>query len=408
MSRLCVALLFLAAAQAEEFHLHAYHAAKLSIECRACHVPVEKDSVTLRRPGHAQCLMCHAAVFRTDSNPRICQQCHVSGSPDLIPYPRFKNQRPLLADFSHARHMDPRGRLDPHTGFRADCVHCHRLETDGKLAAFPRHAECAACHGRDGIRPRLTPASTARDCRGCHAPEEIENPSRRSGSPSLQVASGVWPKIEFSHQAHLRSKQQEKLDCATCHASVPKSASLATLELPAMLDCVACHETSHRLAGRLRMSNCTLCHLEPPAGPIPVSHNNNVRPPSHNESFRLQHQQQAAAPGAKCFACHSNIAPSAGAGNRCVSCHQVMRPASHTARWKDDVHGRYAALDRTECATCHTADYCSRCHNELPRTHVPLALFKNGAHARLAMMDQRACMTCHTFENTCASCHRRN
>jgi hypothetical protein len=85
-----------------------------------------------------------------------------------------------------------------------------------------------------------------------------------------------------------------------------------------------------------------------------------------------------------------------------------MKPVSHTARWKDDVHGRYAALDRTACATCHVADYCSRCHNELPRTHVPLALFKNGAHARLAMLDQRACMTCHTFENTCASCHRRN
>jgi hypothetical protein len=85
-----------------------------------------------------------------------------------------------------------------------------------------------------------------------------------------------------------------------------------------------------------------------------------------------------------------------------------MKPASHTVRWKDDVHGRYAALDRTNCATCHVADYCSRCHNELPRTHVPLALFKNGAHARLAMLDQRACMTCHTFDNTCASCHKRN
>ena len=53
-----------------------------------------------------------------------------------------------------------------------------------------------------------------------------------------------------------------------------------------------------------------------------------------------------------------------------------MRPASHTARWRDDIHGRYAALDRVACATCHTADYCSRCHNELPSTHVPLALFK--------------------------------
>ena len=40
--------------------------------------------------------------------------------------------------------------------------------------------------------------------------------------------------------------------------------------------------------------------------------------------------------------------------------------------------------DRVACATCHTADYCSRCHNQLPATHVPIALFKNGAHARPA------------------------
>jgi len=213
------------------------------------------------------------------------------------------------------------------------------------------------------------------------------------------------PNIEFSHAAHFRA---EKLDCGGCHRTVVTSASLATLKLPEMLDCVGCHETSHRLQDRYRMSNCALCHLDHRSGTLPASHNNNVKPPSHNESFRVQHQDQAAAPGAKCFACHSNISPDAIAGSRCASCHQVMKPVSHTPRWKDDVHGRYAALDRTACATCHTADYCSRCHNELPRTHVPLALFKNGAHARLAMLDRRACLTCHTFENTCASCHRRN
>jgi len=83
----------------------------------------------------------------------------------------------------------------------------------------------------------------------------------------------------------------------------------------------------------------------------------------------------------------------------------VMKPVSHTARWKDDIHGKYAALERTTCATCHTADYCSRCHNELPRSHVPLSIFKGGGHAGPAMLDMRACLTCHTFQNTCAECH---
>src|SRR5260370_34926010 len=85
-----------------------------------------------------------------------------------------------------------------------------------------------------------------------------------------------------------------------------------------------------------------------------------------------------------------------------------MKPASHTSRWMDDFHGKYAALDRTTCATCHAADYCIRGHNELPRSHQPLPLFKAGAHAQLAMLNQRACMTCHTFQNTCKNCHLRS
>jgi hypothetical protein len=390
---LAIALLCLTAAHGEEFRLHAYHATTLSMECNVCHVPIQKDSVMLRRPGHAQCVTCHAMAFRTANNPRICQQCHVSPtSAELLAFPRLKGQ--LLSEFSHAHHVDSKARVDSHTGFRADCIHCHKVE-----AALPRHAECASCHGRAEVRPHLTAASTARDCRGCHAPEEIESPSYR------QIVRTAWPNIGFSHAAHFRA---EKLDCGGCHRTVLASASLTTLKLPDMLDCVGCHETNHRLGAQFRMSNCGLCHLDHPSGILPASHNNNVKPPSHNESFRVQHQEQAAASGAKCFACHSNISPDAQAGNRCASCHQVMKPVSHTARWKDDIHGRYAALDRTACATCHTADYCSRCHNELPRTHVPLALFKNGAHARLAMLDKRACLTCHTFDNTCASCHRRN
>jgi hypothetical protein len=82
-----------------------------------------------------------------------------------------------------------------------------------------------------------------------------------------------------------------------------------------------------------------------------------------------------------------------------------MRPNNHTARWKDDIHGKHAALDRTTCATCHTADSCVRCHNVTPRSHQPLALFVAGGHALPAMLDIRSCLTCHTYDNTCSACH---
>ena len=115
----------------------------------------------------------------------------------------------------------------------------------------------------------------------------------------------------------------------------------------------------------------------------------------------------ASMPGAPCFVCHLNVAPAAVRQQQCVGCHEVMMPVTHTARWKDDVHGKYAALDRKDCAVCHLTDFCSRCHNETPRSHLPLPQFKAGGHAKLAMMNLRSCFTCHTFENTCAECHGR-
>ena len=223
--------------------------------------------------GHQQCVTCHAMAFRKADNPKICQECHVASKPvnssDLVPYPRFKGQRPLLTDFSHARHVDTLARVDSSTGFRADCSHCHKLTDDGKVAALPRHAECAGCHSRPEIRPHLSAASTTRDCRGCHAPENIERPSQVTRVLPTQAAPAVWANIKFSHLVHLRAKQQEKTDCVTCHRSVPASANRASLRLPVMLDCVGCHETGGRLGSQFQMSNCGLCHAERLRRPFP-------------------------------------------------------------------------------------------------------------------------------------------
>jgi len=85
----------------------------------------------------------------------------------------------------------------------------------------------------------------------------------------------------------------------------------------------------------------------------------------------------------------------------------VMMPVSHTGRWKDDIHGKFAAIDRESCALCHTSDSCSQCHNQVPPSHAPLALFAAGTHEFAARLDERSCFTCHTFQNTCAECHTK-
>ncbi len=272
--------------------------------------------------------------------------------------------------FTHLQHIDHKGRIDPKTGFRADCTFCHGFDRAGVLATMPSQAQCDTCHAKPGLRPQ------------------------KLGPPA---AATVYPGIVFSHASHFRQEQAWKIGCTTCHSTDGS--------LPRMIDCVTCHDQSRRMPAAAQMSNCRTCHSDGREGPLPTDHTRNVKPAFHTETFRTHHQAESSAPDAKCFACHQNVSAQAQPGSQCVSCHQVMRPESHTARWKDDLHGKYAALDRTTCAVCHQQDYCSRCHNELPRSHVPLPLFKNGAHAVPAMLDQRACMTCHTFQNTCASCH---
>ena len=358
----CIRLtLVLAAGTAANAEIHQIHQQKLgALTCSLCHVPAARGSVMLKRPGHEQCRTCHEAEFKG-----LCAQCHSGTGTELRPFP---STRARLSGFSHAHHIDAKARVDKTSGVRADCAFCH------ERAGVPTHVQCVTCHSNPETRPRLSASIATSECRGCHAPGEAQ---------VQNTALVSFQDIRFSHSTH-------RSDCTTCHRAVLRSDHFAELPMPVMADCVACHKTN----------DCTSCHADRVHVPA-------VQPASHIESFRVHHEGPASEADAKCFACHQNVSPSAMAKDQCIECHQVMKPRSHTARWKDDLHGQYSAIDRVSCALCHTADSCARCHNELPRSHVPLPLFKAGGHARLAMLDQRTCMTCHTFQNTCGECHAR-
>lgn len=397
------------------FYIHAHHMEKLGkdgFECSLCHAQKE-GSLVMKRPGHEQCSVCHQEKYDNVDQP-FCANCHKEYPPtsaeDLVKYPLFKKDRAILFEFSHAKHVDPKARLNAKSGFRSDCTFCHGFDEKGVLATFPTHDQCGACHKEGGPKPLLTADSTTADCRNCHNPEEIENPGftteRRFIAP--HVVSGVNVNLKFSHQPHFKVKDKYKLDCTTCHYAVPASRSLADLTLPKMLDCVDCHDTSRNISAEFKMTNCSACHIDTRSGIAPASHTRNVRPAFHDGNFRRNHEAQASEAGAKCFVCHQGVTPSLAAKDQCTSCHNIMMPSSHTARWKEDLHGKFAAIDRQSCSTCHVSDSCSRCHNIQPRSHAPLALFLAGTHARLAMLDERACFTCHTFQNTCSRCHTQN
>src|SRR6266404_2664403 len=87
------------AAGTPEFFLHAFHAKELGLDCNTCHVPEKEGSVVFKRPGHDQCMTCHADAFGADLNQKICAQCHSafppSGGDDVLPFPRFQKTRAI-------------------------------------------------------------------------------------------------------------------------------------------------------------------------------------------------------------------------------------------------------------------------------------------------------------------------
>ena len=163
--------------EAQEFFVLEFHATQLELDCSVCHIPAQENSTVLKRPGHDECILCHEANYEEDLTPKFCGQCHASFPPfdgeDLLPFPLFKKQRAILFDFSHALHVDPNARIDPKTGFRADCTFCHKFDKEGIFAEFPTHPQCESCHSKTHISPNLTPESDTPDCRNCHNPKDL-------------------------------------------------------------------------------------------------------------------------------------------------------------------------------------------------------------------------------------------
>src|SRR6266849_10071573 len=91
----------IAQSKPQTFFIHAFHNQALgALVCSLCHVPAARGSVELKRPGHAECRVCHPNDFEKESRPLFCAQCHTG--------PRNKTDlratRATVTDFSHARH----------------------------------------------------------------------------------------------------------------------------------------------------------------------------------------------------------------------------------------------------------------------------------------------------------------
>jgi hypothetical protein len=430
-----------AASQASLVFSHTQHL-KIGAKCVDCHKPSETDA-TVARPGHEACTTCHQQWFEAKTpKTEFCTVCHTKIVPDQLPelrsFPNYNKTSAILFDFSHKLHLGAKGKVTQVVGARVDCKLCHQFDARGEKATFPAHRECSTCHSMPDIKPRLAADSKNEDCLGCHTSVEQQNPNyhklrrfivdpntaqiARSDVSRTVSASGNTLNgrdLKFSHNKHLTDDRNVGIDCETCHAGVDQKTSISQLNIPSMWDCTMCHE-SRRTRTDYRISNCSVCHTQIAAGRKPRNHTLTERPFDHTAAFRIKHAEAARAPDAKCVFCHEFMSvarPALQAVTRteerplpngnCDECHSVMRPKSHTIRWRNDLHGRMAAMNRLNCAVCHQADTCERCHNERPRSHNPINAFVNGGHRFQAQLNQRSCFTCHEFTQTCERCHSR-
>lgn len=145
------------------------------------------------------------------------------------------------------------------------------------------------------------------------------------------------------HRAHV---DVLRLPCVKCHAFLVHEKSPEGKHTPPMAACLTCHD------GTQAKSSCVTCHTAKAA------------PDSHKAAdWLVVHpaQQQTG----DCATCHG------WTKDWCADCH-ARRPPSHTTKWRS-THALAVKVSRN-CENCHTADFCVRCHGDVPRLNYDPAI----------------------------------
>jgi hypothetical protein len=309
-----------------------------TVACNACHRtlapgPASAAWGTSRvelRPGHAECVDCHAAAhgdqLAARSDHGACDACHgVQGwRPSRFTAREHERLRlPLrgrhAAVACAACHGVKRAGLPPPAGAakagsagfvftltELECVACHSDPHRGRFGprgARPRVEGCLACHGLDSFRPSrvdaaahattrfpLDGAHRATPCQACHAELKAAPPksSLRAAEPSARTLVFAIERTRCAdchdnpHGDQFASRRDHGA-CESCHgteAFAPASrfdhdrdAAFKLQGVHARTPCASCHRTERSPGGRNWVryhgtpARCESCHTTPPATP---------------------------------------------------------------------------------------------------------------------------------------------
>ncbi len=212
---------------------------------------------------------------------------------------------------------------------------------------------------------------------------------------------------------HWATSTHSKISCAQCHMEPGAKGFLtfAAASVPAFYSQLVQGPSSTNLLKAPRREACQKCHTSyrrvAPSGDLLIPHR------AHVETLKLE-----------CVACHKDLVHSLNrrgfnrpemegclaqchngdtASNECIDCHtRKETPATHKKKDWLEVHGRMAATE--DCGSCHdwTPEYCAKCHEKRPPSHV--GNWKKD-HGPLAKQRGDGCLVCHGGEKFCKECH---
>ena len=342
-----------------------------------------------------------------------------------------------LAVTAPGQERTPRFPHDRHGTVLPVCTTCHAGVLDSTATIWPDPARCASCHdGSVEARVAWRPPTTAR-------------PSN----------------LRFTHVAHRRAVALQSpadsglvRNCAACH--VAEGAPRMAVRRAEVANCISCHGLPAPHVDN-SPTECARCHVRlTDASSLTTSAIAQFpRPSSHDaDDFAIGgHGALVRPPGgggrhgpppgdptvpASCATCHSR--------DLCLACHvnapevapigaleldprvppYTKGPPTPSGHGEPDflrAHGRQVRRGDASCASCHTRESCTTCHQASPPA-TPFAMadagpgralgahvtrrpptshtpeFREG-HAALANARPTSCESCH-LRATCLTCHR--
>ena len=353
------------------------------------------------------CTGCHVGIPEGDMaefypEPQLCARCHDGVELDSVDWQPPETGEPSPIRFAHPAHI---GAVDAAGDEALECAACHVPEgmQTMQVSRTPVLAQCLSCHGHPAEQHFVDAP-----CGTCHGPA-AETPMggewlARLPYPADHATGSFLP------EDHGRLAGANPARCATCHTQER---------------CEACHVNADAVPEIAGIPEAD------PSLDLPRFAAHYVAPPSHAADGFLDMHGGAASVQA-CATCHTQ--------DDCAACHaaqaptvvrampraadvmapgvllEARPPASHGVASFQESHGGIAAADASACASCHTRDFCSECHEAAAvETVLPGALAGPGFHPPNFMARHSAeaygrrleCASCHNTAAFCRDCHEQ-